>query len=589
MDHLHLHLCHLPLPVALGYAVQDLHWKTWRLSSLSGDYQLEDTLYLPFTTRQFSDGVPTILTGTPVITGYRDANLTQFTTGITLSANFDSIAGLNMITVVATAANSYAAGESYTLYISAGTVGGVSVVGEVVANFTLDMSAAAKDLANGTDGLGAIKAETALIVADTGELQADDVPNLISTLDAVVDTVKAETVLILADTDELQQDWTNTGRLDTIIDSILADTGELQADDVPTLISTLDAVVDTVKAETALIVLDTNELQTDDVPGLISTLDAVVDTVKAETVLIVADTDILQSEWANGGRLDNLLDGASAPSAATVADAVWDETLAGHVTADTSGLLLNEWQDGGRLDLILDARMAEASIDTTGGAVDNVTLVATTTTNTDMVAAAPTVAAVVDGVWDETMAGHTTADTSGLVMNEWQDGGRLDLIVDAIVADTGELQADDVPGLISTLDAVVDTVKVDTAAILLDTDVIDDGTSGLVKIATDVAAILVDSTSLNDTKIPDTISLAAINAEVDTALDTTIAELGVAQPTATPTIRTGIMLMYMALRNKLDVQTSGTDSIELHNAAGTEITQKLITDDGSDYSEAAMS
>ena len=77
--------------------------------------------------------------------------------------------------------------------------------------------------------------------------------------------------------------------------------------------------------------------------------------------------------------------------------------------------------------------------------------------------------AAVDKVWDETMAGHTTADTSGLVMNEWQNGGRLDLIVDAILADTNELQGDDVPGLISTLDAVVDTVKAETVLILADT------------------------------------------------------------------------------------------------------------------------
>ena len=123
---------------------------------------------------------------------------------------------------------------------------------------------------------------------------------------------------------------------------------------------------------------------------------------------------------------------AAAPTTTAIADAVWDETLAGHVTADTAGLLLNDWQDGGRLDLILDSRMAEASIDTTGGAIDNVTLVATTTTNTDMVAAAPTTVAIADAVWDELLAGHVTADSAGLVLNDWQDGGRLDLLIDAI-------------------------------------------------------------------------------------------------------------------------------------------------------------
>jgi len=86
---------------------------------------------------------------------------------------------------------------------------------------------------------------------------------------------------------------------------------------------------------------------------------------------------------------------AAAPTAAAIADAVWDEPVAGHVAAGSFGKtdadiladtneLQADWADAGRLDTILDARMAEASIATTGGAVDNVTLVATTTTNTDM-------------------------------------------------------------------------------------------------------------------------------------------------------------------------------------------------------------
>ena len=135
---------------------------------MTGDYQLGDTIYIPFTSRAFATGIPTVLAGSPVVTGNRDASVTQFTTGITLTVSHDSIVGKNLITVVATGANAYVAGETYTLYLSAGTVATVSVVGEVVGHFTLDMSAAAKDLANGTDGLGAIKTETALIVADTG-------------------------------------------------------------------------------------------------------------------------------------------------------------------------------------------------------------------------------------------------------------------------------------------------------------------------------------------------------------------------------------------------------------------------------------
>lgn len=177
-------------------------------------------------------------------------------------------------------------------------------------------------------------------------------------------------------------------------------------------------------------------------------------------------------------------------------------------------------------------------------------------------------------------------------------------------------------------------IKTDTAAILVDTsttlddhltdikgtgfvkdthslidietyvDILDDGTSGNAKIATDVAAVLVDTadiqpnyaTSAELAKVPksdgtsswNATALAAINAEVDTALDTAISELGVGVPSATPGLKDAVMLLYMALRNQTIVQTSGTDALEIHNNAGTKIASKALTDDGSDYTEAKM-
>jgi hypothetical protein len=59
--------------------------------------------------------------------------------------------------------------------------------------------------------------------------------------------------------------------------------------------------------------------------------------------------------------------------------------------------------------------------------------------------------------------------------------------INAILTDTNELQTDWVDG--GRLDLIID-------AILNDTDLIDDGTSGLAKIATDVAAILADTGEL---------------------------------------------------------------------------------------------
>lgn len=69
----------------------------------------------------------------------------------------------------------------------------------------------------------------------------------------------------------------------------------------------------------------------------------------------------------------------------------------------------------------------------------------------------------------------------------------------------------------------------------------------------------------------------------------TIAEIAQGVPDATPTLVKAIMLGYMALRNKLDIDTSGgTDFKEINNSAGTVISKKVLTDDGSTYSEAKM-
>jgi len=115
------------------------------------------------------------------------------------------------------------------------------------------------------------------------------------------------------------------------------------------------------------------------------------------------------------------------------------------------------------------------------------------------------------------------------------DAANLPADVDLILADTNELQTDDVPGLIA---------------------------------------------ALND------LSAAQVNTEVADVLKTdTIAELSQAAPTATPSFEAALMLLYMALRNKLDI-TAGFK--EVHNDAGTVITKKVLSDDGTTYSEAEM-
>ncbi len=309
-----------------------------------GDFAEDATILIPFNTFDSNDPSASVTITNLVdadLKVHKDGGLTQIATdGATIAIDYDGVTGNHLVTIDTSVHADYATGSDYHVRME-GTTVDAGTINAWIGSFSIEnrYSASIGD---------SIKAETALIVADTNELQSDDVPGLIATLDTVVDTVKAETALIVADTNELQTDWEDGGRLDllldgassagdpwgtvlpgaygagtagkivgdnidapistvdTVVDAILvdtadnqprvaaieADTNELQGDDVPGLISTLDAVVDTVKAETALIVADTNELQTDDVPTLISTLDAVVDTVKAETALILTDTGI---------------------------------------------------------------------------------------------------------------------------------------------------------------------------------------------------------------------------------------------------------------------------------------------------------
>ena len=138
-----------------------------------GDFPLGETLNFLFTTRAFATGIPTVLAGTPVLSVYEDVNLTQITAGVTITVDHDGVVGLNRANVVATSGNGYEVGKSYNVVITTGTVGGVSVVGEVIGIFTVERSAAVRPTVAGRT----------LDIAATGEAGVD-FGNILGTLDA---------------------------------------------------------------------------------------------------------------------------------------------------------------------------------------------------------------------------------------------------------------------------------------------------------------------------------------------------------------------------------------------------------------------
>ena len=133
---------------------------------MTRDITIGDTFFYKFTTRQLSDAVPTVLTGSPVVVAYENDSTDEITAGITLGVDHDSKVGFNLLTIVATTANGYENGKDYALTLTAGTVGGTSVIGEVILNFTIGRTAAAIELANGTDGLTALATLLAAIQTD---------------------------------------------------------------------------------------------------------------------------------------------------------------------------------------------------------------------------------------------------------------------------------------------------------------------------------------------------------------------------------------------------------------------------------------
>jgi len=297
------------------------------------DITLEDTFRHQFTTRAFATGIPTVLAGTPVLSVLEENNATPITAGVSVSVDRASVGGLNEATIVATAANGYEAGKSYAIYISTGTVGGVSVIGEIVGHFTIGLSAAAIDLANATDGLGALKAliDTIDTVVDAIKAVTDLLPDA-----GALTTIGADTARLTAARAAVLTDWINGGRLDLLLDAIpttamrgtdgaLTDkagfslstagilavwhqaltaivtagrVGKLLKDEITSArMATLTDWINGGRLDLILdaILLDTGELQTDDVPGLIAALNdlsaaqvntEVVDVLKVDTITL---------------------------------------------------------------------------------------------------------------------------------------------------------------------------------------------------------------------------------------------------------------------------------------------------------------
>lgn len=168
-----------------------------------GDRLPGSTVVCKFTTVTASG--PTAISG-GTIKVYKDSSTTtETTTGVTYTSGFDSVTGLNSVAVDTSADGTfYAAGSDFNVIITAGTVGGTSVIGYSPCSFslrhgstTVDSSGYVTAASVATGGITA--ASIAADAIGASELAADAVTEIQSGL-ATASNVAG----VQSDTDDIQ-------------------------------------------------------------------------------------------------------------------------------------------------------------------------------------------------------------------------------------------------------------------------------------------------------------------------------------------------------------------------------------------------
>lgn len=222
-----------------------------------GDYDASTIIYGKFTSIRPSTGAPFTLAGTPALSVYKDNSTTQSTSGITLTADFDSVTGLNHFAIDTSSDGTfYSAGSNFDIVITTGTVDSVSAVGIVVASFTLRKEAALKPTTAGRT----------LDVTAGGEAGIDwaNIGSPTTTVNLSGTTVKTATD-VETDTADIQSRLPAalvSGRMDSSVGAMAANTltaSALATDAVTEIqsglataanLATVDTVVDAIKVKT---------------------------------------------------------------------------------------------------------------------------------------------------------------------------------------------------------------------------------------------------------------------------------------------------------------------------------------------------
>jgi len=203
--------------------------------------------------------------------------------------------------------------------------------------------------------------------------------------------------------------------------------------------------------------------------------------------------------------------------------------------------------------------------------------------------------------WDTNSDAEKTGDAANITAVVSKDGAAV-----AAVGDTNpsELDATNAPGIYvfdltqaeTNADMVILFAKSATANVKIEPVVVYTMAVGVGnRVASDSEAVSGSTTAADNVEANignldaavstrSTLTSANVNTEVVDVLRTdTMTELSQAVPPATPTMEEAVMLLYMAVRNKLTV-TNGEKGF--YNDAGTKVAKKTLSDDGTTYTES---
>lgn len=438
-----------------------------------GDFDAASVLYTKFTTYRPSTGAPFTLAGTPVVSIYKDGSVTQSTAGITLTVDFDGLTGLHHLAIDTSVDGTFfSAGSHFEAVITTGTVDSVSVVGSCVASFSLRKDSALKATVAGRTLDVSAGGEAGIDWANIGSpttavnLSATniDVDQVVASVSGAVGSVTGAVGSVTGNVGgNVNGSVASVGANGISAASLAADAGtELGTAVWATTTRELTSGTNIVLAK-GVGVTGFNDLDAAGVRGAVGLASANLDT-----------------------QIGTLATGANL---ATVAGYLDTEIAA--ILADTNELQ-TDWANGGRLDLILDARASQASVDTIDGIVDSI-LVDTA----EIGAAGAGLTALASAANLATLTGYVDTEVAAIKATTDKLDATLELSSDGQIFTAAALQ--NAPSSGSGLDAAGVRAAVGLASANLDTQLaaIDTKTTNLPSDPADQSLIIAATTSLS--------------------------------------------------------------------------------------------